>query len=500
MPAGYDSRTQYTDRYEGQRWDPSGLLVKSVHGQKKKSTITSFRSNVKGTPLNPKSVDLYHGFLKRDAGLADYLNPGPRLLAELEASGLAADGDYQNQAGFQDTGHPFTLERRAYEYSALGPTWFRNPAQQPSDPQGRARGFSVNKLVFESGAVSRLLWPLASGPSSGTRRWWSDPSIYSIPSPDYTKIESDGTKLLTLAAPGRADVDVLASVGELYAGMPGVPGAALLRGGLLPAVGSEYLNLVFGLIPTYDDAIDIAKVMKTLSIRLLQLKRDAGRPVRRNLGLPLTQKAEIFEATTDLRLGGTNISVDCLENSGFGYNQVTDYGSGTGTLGSVRTAEAIPTFFMRETRKVWFSGSFTYQIPTIPGLSGKLETWLSEYDRLLGLSANSVNAWQLTPWSWLIDWFLDIRQNLDAISVAHDDNLVVNYGYCMERIERTEIAKVQFTGGTGIAGNPFVHTESSLISKRRIRANPYGFVKEADSSQWSSYRLAVLGALGISRL
>jgi hypothetical protein len=257
---------------------------------------------------------------------------------------------------------------------------------------------------------------------------------------------------------------------------------------------------VFGLIPTHSDAVDIAKTMKTLSIRLLQLKRDAGRPVRRNLGLPIQQRSEIFQPTTDIRLGSTNISVDCLENSNFGYNKVTDYGVGVGTAGSVRTQEAIPTFYMRETRKIWFSGSFTYQIPTIPGLSGKLENWLSEYDRLLGLSVNSSNAWQIAPWSWLIDWFLDIRQNLDAISVAHDDNLVVNYGYCMEQIERSEIAKVQFTGGTGIAGNPFVHTQSSLLSKRRIRANPYGFVKEADSSQWSAYRLAVLGALGISRL
>jgi len=496
MPSGYDKRTKYSDRYMGQQFDATGLLERSVHGQLKKADVTSFRSEVRGTPLDPKSVDLYGGFYNRNSALADYLNPGPRLLAELEASGLAEDGDYQNQAGFLDNGHPFTMERREWNYSALGPVGYYNTAQTVGNPQRRASGFVTTRMVFESPAVSRLLWPLSDGPSSATRSWNLSTAI---PSPDYSKLQSDGTFMLSQVAPGRPPVDLVATVGELFAGIPLLPGHALLRGGLLPSVGSEYLNIVFGLIPTHGDAVDVAKAMKTVSIRLLQLKRDQGRPVRRKMALPVSQKSEIFSGA-DLRTGSSNLTVNNVCNVTFGHNQVVDYGSSTGTIGSVKTTNAVPTFFMRESRKVWFSGSFVYFIPTIPGLSGKLEKYLSEYDRLLGLSLNSSNAWQLSPWSWLIDWFLDIRQNLDAISVAHDDNLVINYGYAMEQIERSIIAKTQFTSGTGINGNPFVHTENTLISKRRIRANPYGFVNEQDSSQWSAYRLAVLGALGLTKL
>jgi hypothetical protein len=125
-----------------------------------------------------------------------------------------------------------------------------------------------------------------------------------------------------------------------------------------------------------------------------------------------------------------------------------------------------------------------------------------ETDRLLGLTIDPSVAWQLSPWSWLIDWFIDIGDQMEALTVNFDDNLVLNYGYAMRTIERSIVAKVEYLD-TALAhkasGLRFVDTSLTSTQKRRIRANPYGFVLQTDGDFWSSYRLAVLGALGFQR-
>jgi len=110
-------------------------------------------------------------------------------------------------------------------------------------------------------------------------------------------------------------------------------------------------------------------------------------------------------------------------------------------------------------------------------------------------------AWQLQPWSWLIDWFTDISENLAAIQVAHDDNLVMNYGYGMEETVRSLVLKTTFTEPNPKVnrGTQFLQTAWETRTKRRIRANPYGFVSSANNGAWTPYRMAVLAALGISR-
>lgn len=153
-------------------------------------------------------------------------------------------------------------------------------------------------------------------------------------------------------------------------------------------------------------------------------------------------------------------------------------------------------------REIQFSGSFTYHIPEIPGFSGRLEKYMSEHDRLMGLTLDAKAAWQLSPWSWLIDWFTDIRENIAAISVAHDDNLVMNYGYAMDHSVWNVTAKTMFAPSytkLNFGATKFLNTSWKTEAKRRIRANPYGFVSSADGGFWTPYRMAVLAALGISR-
>jgi hypothetical protein len=254
--------------------------------------------------------------------------------------------------------------------------------------------------------------------------------------------------------------------------------------------------VVFGILPTLSDAKKFGKTLNELSLRLHQYRRDAGRHVRRGFNFELQQDVEVFgsESLEQILISAANTGT-------FGFDRNTNViGSGSSNLGSIPTSAVSTELFMHKSRSVWFDGSFTYFIPEIPGFSGRLEKYLVEYDRMLGLQMDSNAAWQLSPWSWLVDWFFDISENLAAIEVAHDDNLVMNYGYAMERTICTAVAKTQFLPASlGTLGNSTLTTELRTETKRRVRANPYGFVKGSDESVWTPYRLAVLAALGISR-
>lgn len=86
----------------------------------------------------------------------------------------------------------------------------------------------------------------------------------------------------------------------------------------------------------------------------------------------------------------------------------------------------------------------------------------------------------------------------------YDKNLVLNYGYAMQETERSIVGRVEYSKGTLTARKAmslhFLATKLVTSRQRRIRANPYGFVLQTDGEFWSAYRLAVLGALGLSRL
>lgn len=495
MTAGYDRRSRYARPISYSLKNSSNTATQYAGVFKQSSEqVISYRDDVKGTPLKPSDVDLYNGFFTRSHDIADYLNPGPQLLKNLEAAGLAVKSDYKSLDGEGlDNGHPFTSTKSSVSTSLQGLGNFYKP-------QGltvRRRGGPIyhSRVIVNSTASSRM--PFSFDPAGGNSRTFVP--RYGLPVTGTDDLASYGTRAITLCAPSVPHVSMTAALGELALGLPALPGISLIKSGAFGSAGSEYLNIVFGILPTISDAQKIGKVLRDLTISLHQYRRDAGKRVRRNFVFPTMTSSEIF-TSSDIE----SSNVVCANGGVLGFQQNTSSGTtSSGTAGRVGFEHSAYTeLFMTSSREIWFSGSFTYFIPEIPGFSGRTERYMSELDRLLGLQLDSKVAWQLTPWSWLIDWFLDIRENIAAIQVAHDDNLVTNYAYAMERSVKTAVAKTMFPSSNVDLlplGGGFVSTQISTISKRRLRANPYGFVSSADNGVWTPYRMAVLAALGISR-
>lgn len=120
--------------------------------------------------------------------------------------------------------------------------------------------------------------------------------------------------------------------------------------------------------------------------------------------------------------------------------------------------------------------------------------------RLYGLRPTPSVIYNAIPWSWMVDWFSnlgDIISNLDA-GVA--DRLSSDYMYIMMQKEwvREYYAWGRFKLRQGGTFTSDATSTSIAFTKTRHRGGPFGF--SAKDGDLSSHQLAIMGALGLSRL
>jgi len=103
--------------------------------------------------------------------------------------------------------------------------------------------------------------------------------------------------------------------------------------------------------------------------------------------------------------------------------------------------------------------------------------------------------WKLTPWSWMADWFGNVRQVIEHVLSGVNDNMVARYAYVSSHLVRKvrHHAYIFAYGGTRSMG----FTQYVEI-KNRDKASPFGFGLSA--ADLSNTQLGILAALGITRV
>lgn len=140
---------------------------------------------------------------------------------------------------------------------------------------------------------------------------------------------------------------------------------------------------------------------------------------------------------------------------------------------------------------VWCSGLFRYWIPNINDVNWESYAKMQLY----GLSVTPKLVWELTPWSWLIDWFATTDDFLSNADTGWAENLAASKAYCMrKRIESIRVESYHNLPG----GAQFAAWDFAIESKGRAVMSPFGL--GIDNSSLSSRQLSILAALGISRL
>ncbi|DAD51265.1 TPA_asm: maturation protein [ssRNA phage Zoerhiza.4_9] len=301
----------------------------------------------------------------------------------------------------------------------------------------------------------------------------------------------DGTNAISYASPTNPVSNLGTTLAETFReGVPSLPGIQSWkrRTEAAKAAGSEYLNYQFGWAPLVDEVHSVGNTARHHRSLMKQYEKGAGRDTHRTFRYPsqTVNKGEVRGAAYPLASGfdssWTNINVPAPQRS---------------------------ISLVRETRR-WFEGMFTYALPSSTDSWRKADGFGQEAEHLFGLSLTPDVLWELTPWSWAVDWFSNAGEVINNVTNFGTAGLVMRYGYQMEETIETVTAE---SGSMGFArpvdrsrpNGPYesiyaAPCTSSIIctTKRRLPASPFGF-----SVGWeglSPTQLAITAALGITRL
>lgn len=294
-----------------------------------------------------------------------------------------------------------------------------------------------------------------------------------VPQESTITMYSRGATAINRCAPTNPLVDLSTSMAELLReGLPSVPG----RGG---NIGGEYLNYQFGIAPLASDVRDLRRVMSQADALYEQYARNSGKQIRRRYNfdpeITTTSQVQTNRLPSVVPVMNEDGSTTTLAPSGAHVQP--------GTLSQIT----------ERTDKIWFSGAFTYYLPQ-KGWQRELD----RLDRLYGLQPGVDTLYQLTPWSWLVDYFSNLGDVIENINAFSADGLVMPYGYVMAETKVITQSRLDFRAWDGTKFAPETVFDSvETTAKRRLPATPFGFGfldEDLTPKQWS-----ILAALGLSR-
>jgi hypothetical protein len=291
------------------------------------------------------------------------------------------------------------------------------------------------------------------------------------------ELDAKGATAISRCKPTKS----IASLGQTLAetmreGLPALVGKSLLQSKtkhLLGKGAEEFLNVSFGWMPLVSDVRKTADAIRRSDEILAQYERDAGRVVRRNYYFPLEK--------SDLEVGTYTNNYP----EGFGaFLNIRQGLNGRGVLR--RTVE----------RKTWFSGAFTYYLPSDYDSRNKIKELRTKADLLLGTDLTPELLWNIAPWSWLADWFANTGDVISNLSDFKTGELVMRYGYVMETVKVSD-TYTHYPVGPSPYGGSVVELTFVTETKKRRPANPFGFGLSWEGL--SPFQQAILAALGITR-
>lgn len=287
-----------------------------------------------------------------------------------------------------------------------------------------------------------------------------------------------GTVAISRTAPTVPVVSLANLLGELRNdGLPSIIGSLAWRAQgfrkKTKSLGDEYLNVEFGWKPLVSDIIKIAHAVKDSERIINEYEARSGQNIGRHYSFP-------DEKSTEVRDLGLGTPFPSLNSYAYSHSP-----TGRKTL-SIET-----------TKSYWFQGTYTYYLPQPDEARLKVFTYAAKAEKLLGLALTPEVLWNLAPWTWFADWFVNVGSIMTNISAFGKENLMLRRGYIMCE---THTKHTYGHPGIGLYGarhtGPIAQVFESH-SKVRRRASPYGF--GLTFGGFSVKQMAIMAALGVSR-
>jgi hypothetical protein len=262
------------------------------------------------------------------------------------------------------------------------------------------------------------------------------------------------TTLLARTNPGRSEVSIPVFVGELR----DLPGMVKLAGeSILKKASSGYLAWQFGWKPLFSDLRKMLDFQATVAKRereLVRLYSKGGLKRRMNLG-----NSGVESVTNQTIASEMSLLIDCRR--------------------SIFTE-----------RKSW--GTVRWLPTSLPTLGDQPDLRKLARKAVFGLDIQAVDAWNLIPWTWLIDWFSNAGDFLEAhanrVPCTATNVCIMTTTSTQASWTRTDGLQGVFTGG---------YASATRISKTRYVGGA-GF--SASLPFLNGRQLSILSALAIQRL
>lgn len=326
----------------------------------------------------------------------------------------------------------------------------------------RHEGFVAPPAVFKEMQAIHAGKPLDSD------TWSSDRAL------SRSELRALGLNLLLKATPTTPAYSMANALGELVSERAffSIPKIGEPTPG---SVSGDYLNLQFAILPLISDEAELRKIARESDEIIKQFRRDSGRRVKRRRA----EETVVSTSTTTYTSGG-DVQVQT--------------GTGTVLATALRRSPKL-TITQKITRDIWFSGVWEYYVPPT---AERFLSFIAEKNRLYGFIPTPQTVWELTPFSWLVDWFVNVDDLLRQTFIAGTDGSVPVRAYVMAKsiivTEYTWTAELPFAGSW--RPRTFTYVVEETI-KQRERAGGFGLDWREEGL--SPKQLSILAALGVSR-
>jgi hypothetical protein len=458
-------------------------IARAVHGVYSWRTGKRANSDVAESPPVPGTFDGYGISAPTTKGsLATRLADRKRYMEEFQRAAFPAETQSgsvsTDRTSTTDSGHLFATFK-AYRSPMRAIATFGQPGASTSysgDLWGAAGfpGFinpSPHSFSFAGSGAATGLGVVE------TQRQARANAFFASTAPD----RNDATLAVTVIELLRGDIpSLLKNFQEMMAGMRSIKNL----------LGSDYLNITFGWTPLIQEYANVIRVGMQLERAVyyesFRRKRQWDGP---------TKKTALTESYI-------------LSNTGFPYPSGANFpspgwtppagGSGLGisTRGETKVVESEDYHFTSKYTGLAKAGrraeSFSDQAVDVM--------------RQLGVIDDPRLLWDLTPYSWLVDWFTSMGDSIANAAVYSPvkGRYSVDYAYMTTQYNRTQeslaLLVPQIPANGDLKSLRFVKPQAEAYQtvRWRSRATPFGFGTQLGSLSTSQY--AILVALGLARM
>lgn len=241
-------------------------------------------------------------------------------------------------------------------------------------------------------------------------------------------------------------------------------------------VGAQWLNANFGWLPFLSDLRRFYQTYANLRAMLDRIERNAGKWVETRCTIDESNDSELIR---------DSVGVNCM-------SPLCKYGN----LWLKATVPDSPYYrtVVRSTtsKKVWAVAKFRYYLPDMPTYWWEKKA----IAYLFGVWPNPSVLYDLTPYTWLIDWFTNLGDIVESLDNELVEDLAMRDGYLMGR----ESKNYEITGTHYYADGPYSATFKLCNEFKERKESKSNFSFSLDEDNLTPRQWSILAALGLTRL